>query len=169
MCDYSLEALKSRDAKVGDRLVLSRFPHTSTQGFSCGDDWRCAVCLKPGTELAFDDRVRTHWAFDFFARWRKKKPMTAIFRKINVEEPFTHHDALELATGETRMLNELAVGQTATVLQLPAMILCPPNLEPAAWMMPTAYVYVPSFTSSSTSPNPIPAHAGIAAGQFRHS
>jgi hypothetical protein len=33
MCDYSLEHLTSRPAKVGDKLVTTRFKHSLTGGF----------------------------------------------------------------------------------------------------------------------------------------
>ena len=36
MCDYSLELVASRPAKVGDKLVSSSFPHTITRGFVVG-------------------------------------------------------------------------------------------------------------------------------------
>jgi hypothetical protein len=57
MCDYSLE-LASRPAKVGDKLVSTSFPHTVTRGFASVDEPNVAVCLLPGTELAFDKEVR---------------------------------------------------------------------------------------------------------------
>jgi hypothetical protein len=34
MCDYSLERVASRAAKVGDRLVTTQFRHTITRGFA---------------------------------------------------------------------------------------------------------------------------------------
>src|SRR5262249_53173393 len=53
MCDYSLRLVASRPAKVGDKLISTRFPQTSTRGFASVDDRNVAVCLLPGTELAF--------------------------------------------------------------------------------------------------------------------
>jgi hypothetical protein len=38
MCDYSLELVASRPAKVGDKLVSAGFPHTITRGFISMDD-----------------------------------------------------------------------------------------------------------------------------------
>ena len=55
MCDYSLELVASRPAKVGDKLVSTSFPHTVTRGFVSVDDPSVAVCVLPGTELAFED------------------------------------------------------------------------------------------------------------------
>ena len=54
MCDYSVEHLASRPAKVGDKLVTMHFKHTLTGGFCAVGEPNVAVCLKPGTELAFD-------------------------------------------------------------------------------------------------------------------
>ena len=56
MCDYSLHAVASRPARTGDKLVISRFPYTFTRGFSAFGQSNLAVCLYPGTEIAFDSR-----------------------------------------------------------------------------------------------------------------
>ena len=58
MCDYSLELISSRPAKVGDKLMSTGFPQTISRGFAPVDDLSVAVCLLPGTELAFEDDVR---------------------------------------------------------------------------------------------------------------
>jgi hypothetical protein len=47
------------------------------------------------------------------------KHKTAIFRQINQDEPYVHHDALEFPNGEIVLLTYLCSGQQATVLQLP--------------------------------------------------
>src|SRR6266852_9426017 len=57
MCDYSLHNLKSRPAKVGDKLTTRNF-NTGTRGFAAPEDARTAVCVLPGTELAFAEEVR---------------------------------------------------------------------------------------------------------------
>ena len=46
----------------------------------------------------------------------------ARFRQINMDNPVTHHDALEFPDGQVVLLTRLCVGQCATVLQLPAAI-----------------------------------------------
>jgi hypothetical protein len=51
MCDYSLHLVASRPAKVGEKLVSTRFPNTSTRGFASVGERNVAVCLLPGTEL----------------------------------------------------------------------------------------------------------------------
>jgi hypothetical protein len=45
---------------------------------------------------------------------------TAIFRRINKDNPHTHHDALEFPDGQIVPLTDLVEGQEASVLQLPA-------------------------------------------------
>jgi hypothetical protein len=57
MCDYSLQSVLSRPAKVGDRLTTRDFG-TQTRGFSAPEDKNVAVCVLPGTELSFADEVR---------------------------------------------------------------------------------------------------------------
>ena len=55
MCDYSLQTVRSRPAKVGDKLTTRDFG-TCTRGFAAAEDAEVAVCVLPGTELAFSSR-----------------------------------------------------------------------------------------------------------------
>jgi len=119
MCDYSLYSIKSRPAKVGDKLTTSYFG-TGTRGFSASEDTNVAVCLRPGTELSFAGKV-TFSATGLSGWWHKVIDYkTAIFRQINKERVATHHDALEFPDGRIVLLTFLHEGQQATVLQLPA-------------------------------------------------
>ena len=120
MCDYSLKNVRSRPAKVGDKLATQDFG-TGTRGFSTAEDPGMAVCVLPGTELAFAGPVRIS-SIRLFAGWREKSPgySTAIFRQVNRDKQLTHHDALEFPDGQTALLTDLCVDQEATVLQLPA-------------------------------------------------
>jgi hypothetical protein len=119
MCDYSLHNVKSRPAKVGDKLTTRDF-HTGTRGFSAPEDAYMAVCVLPGTELAFKKMVM--YSPRGFFGWKSSVAAhrTAIFRQINKDNPRTHHDALEFPDGQTLLLTEVLEGQEATVLQLPA-------------------------------------------------
>ena len=54
MCDYSLEHLASRPAKVGDQLVTTKFGRMYTTGLCAVGEPSVAVCIRPGTELAFE-------------------------------------------------------------------------------------------------------------------
>ena len=56
MCDFSLHNVKSRPAKVGDKLTTHNFS-TGTCGFAAPEDSTTAVCILPGTELAFSAEV----------------------------------------------------------------------------------------------------------------
>jgi hypothetical protein len=58
MCDYSLHTVASRPARVGETLVTTSFYGTSTRGFAAKGEPNVAVCLLPGTELAFERDVR---------------------------------------------------------------------------------------------------------------
>ena len=117
MCDYSLHNVKTRPAKVGDKLTVREFG-TGTRGFSGSEDRNVAVCLLPGTELSFAQEVRraSLWPWSKDVIWAR----TAIFRQINKDKPANHHDAVEFPDGQIVLLTFLKQGQQATVLQLPA-------------------------------------------------
>jgi hypothetical protein len=117
MCDFSLHAVKSRPAKVGDKLTTRKFD-SGTRGFSAPEDINVAVCLRPGTELSFTDEVRRAHLWPWSQAVTQHK--TAIFRQINQHNPVAHHDALEFPDGRIVLLTLLEEGQHATVLQLPA-------------------------------------------------
>jgi hypothetical protein len=122
MCDYSLEFVRPRPAKVGDKLTTHDFG-TGTLGFAAAENAAVAVCVLPGTELAFSDAVKVKCSYlRFIVDWRMETlpHSTAIFRQLNKNERWTHHDALEFPDGCTVLLTRLLEGQKATVLQLPA-------------------------------------------------
>ena len=96
MCDYSLHSVKSRPAKVGDKPTTRDFG-TGTRGFAASEDPSVAVCVLPGTELAFAHEV--------------KRLQTRLW-------PW-HNSAIEYKTAIFRQ-TFLCEGQQATVLQLPA-------------------------------------------------
>jgi hypothetical protein len=119
MCDYSLHLTASRPAKIADRLVSTDFIKSITRGFSEVGEPEVAVCLLPGTEVAFDNDVQYDRAFALFGRARVTQRV-ARFRQVNMDDPHVHHDALEFPDGQIVMVTRLIPGQTATVLQLPA-------------------------------------------------
>ena len=137
MCDYSLQTVRSRPAKVGDKLTTRDFG-TCTRGFAAAEDAEVAVCVLPGTELAFSGPV-TVTDFRFFVNWRVETlgHATAIFRQVNKDEPMQHHDALEFPDGRIVLLTRLSEGQEATVLQLPAQ---PTTVAEAVAQKRIAYV-----------------------------
>ena len=119
MCDFSLHSVRSRPAKVGDKLVTRNFG-TGTRGFAAADDPELAVCVMPGTELAFTREVAC--LPTGLLGWKPKtiNHQTAIFRQVNKDKVAAHHDALEFPDERTVLLTLLCEGQAATVLQLPA-------------------------------------------------
>jgi hypothetical protein len=117
MCDYSLDFVASRPAKVGDKLVTTRFKNSVTRGFAAVEEPNVAVCVLPGTEIAFEQEVE--YCHSLLPN-QKVAERLARFRQINLERAFVHHDALEFPNGKIILLARLCEGQRATVLQLPA-------------------------------------------------
>ena len=134
MCDYSLHCVASRPAKVGDHLVTTRFDNTSTRGFAAVGEPNVAVCLLPGTEVAFEKEAELDNIFSHLLRgWRlgKTGQKVARFRQVNLANPHTHHDALEFANGQIARVTCLREGQHVTVLQLPVGANVEAGTEPA--------------------------------------
>ena len=130
MCDYSLEHVASRPAKVGDKLVSTKFSNSITRGFAAVGEPNVAVCLLPGTEIAFDANVECEPSFGIGILPNKKiGQRLARFRQINMDNAVTHHDALEFPDGQVVLLTRLCEGQRATVLQLPAALRPPDQAE----------------------------------------
>ena len=119
MCDYSLHDIASRPAKVGDKLISTQFPNAITRGFSDPTQPRVAVCLLPGTEVAFEKEVECDASFRFLPT-RKSVHKVARFRQVNLNRPAAHHDALEFPDGKIVLVTDLCEGQHVTVLQLPS-------------------------------------------------
>ena len=119
MCDYSLHLVASRPAEIGDKLVTTDFARSITRGFSAVGEPEVAVCLLPGTEIAFQDEVRYDRAFSLFGKARIEHKV-ARFRQVNMDDPHVHHDALEFPGGQIVLLTRLVPEQCAVVLQLPS-------------------------------------------------
>lgn len=122
MCDYSLINVATRPARVGDRLVTTLFDGTITRGFAAVGEPNVAVCLLPGTEIAFENDIEFEGGLGYLKVWKHEKRVgerVARFRQINKDKPHVHHDAIELANGDVVLVSRLCEGQTATVLQLP--------------------------------------------------
>jgi hypothetical protein len=118
MCDYSLHALATRPAKVGETLISTTFRGTSTRGFASESEPAVAVCMLPGTELAFEQNVK------YDNRWIWTRTTTYRVGKFNSIDPHLrerHHDAIEFPDGSYVLVTQLCTGQRATVLQLPVV------------------------------------------------
>ena len=118
MCDYSLHAMATRPAVVGETLISTTFRGTSTRGFASESDRAVAVCMLPGTELAFAQDVK------YDSRWIWTKTIGFRVGKFNTINPHVrerHHDAIEFPDGSHVLVTQLCQGQRATVLQLPVV------------------------------------------------
>jgi hypothetical protein len=131
MCDFSLQSVRSRPAKVGDKLVTRDFG-TGTRGFAAEDGLGLAVCVIPGTELAFAKEVACLPTGLFGWKTKTVNYRTAIFRQVNKYKSAAHHDALEFPDGRTVLLTHLCEGQAAAVLQLPAQPAARPRRMPGS-------------------------------------
>jgi hypothetical protein len=121
MCDYSLHHVATRPAQIEDKLVTTKFRNSITRGFAAVGEPQVAVCLLPGTEIAFEENVECEPSFGVGILPNKKiQQRLARFRQINMDNAVSHHDALEFPDGQVVLLTRLCVGQRATVLQLPA-------------------------------------------------
>jgi len=118
MCDYSLHAVSSRPAVIADKLVSTKFRNTETRGFAAVSEPAVAVCLRPGTELAFETEV-TYQRFLGLIR-RRTGQRVARFRQLNISDANRHHDALEFPDGAFVLVTDLTPGQKLTVLQMPS-------------------------------------------------
>ena len=107
---------------------MTRFPRTTTRGFAGQEDPNVAVCLRPGTEIAFEKEAQS----DGMIFRNKVGDRLARFRQIDTDKTHQHHDALEFSNGKIVFLTNLTVGQTAIVLQLPATPLERPAVQEAA-------------------------------------
>lgn len=147
MCDYSLHGVANRPAKIGDKLVSTNFINSFTRGFTEVGEPKVAVCLMPGTELAFEHDVEVDHIFRrLMPRFGKTGQRVARFRQVNLDRPDTHHDALEFPSGKVVLVTRLRAGQRASVLQLPATANPHVHHEPA---------FAPMPTQSSATPTPI--------------
>lgn len=117
MCDYSLHAVASRPAQVGETLITTTFRGTSTRGFASEAEPEVAVCMLPGTELAFADNVKYYrkWIWTTASKFRVGK-----MGAIEPDVPQRHHDAIEFPDGSQVLVTLLTERQRVTVLQLPA-------------------------------------------------
>ena len=55
MCDFSLQSVKSRPAKVGDKLTTRDF-RMGTRGFAASEDASVAVCVLTGNGVVLCGR-----------------------------------------------------------------------------------------------------------------
>ena len=129
MCDYSLHAVATRPAQVGETLITTTFRGTATRGFASESEPAVAVCMLPGTELAFAEDVKydNRWIWTRTTNFRVGK-----FGAIDPDVPHRHHDAIEFPDGSSVLVTQLCEGQRVTVLQLPVAQQATAHARPAA-------------------------------------
>ena len=98
--------------------MTTRFNNSITRGFAAVGEPNVAVCLLPGTELAFDENVECERLGGMLPS-KQIGQRLGRFRQINMDSAVSHHDALEFPDGRVVLLTRLRKGQRATVLQLP--------------------------------------------------
>jgi len=139
MCDYSLHCVASRPAEAAETLVVTNFYGTSTRGFASPKDPTVAVCLRPGTEVAFEEEARKEGAIFN----RKMGDRVARFRQVDLDNVMMHHDALEFPDGTIVKVNDLVLGQQARIVQLPAEPRdTPSKAQPAQEAAPETHLLV---------------------------
>jgi len=118
MCDYSMHAVATRPAQVGETLITTTFRGTSTRGFASPSEPAVAVCMLLGTELAFAENVKygSRWIWTKTIDFRVGK-----FGAVDPDVPHRHHDAIEFPDGSRVLVTLLCEGQRVTVLQLPVV------------------------------------------------
>ena len=128
MCDYSMHAVATRPAQVGETLITTTFHGTSTRGFASENEPTVAVCMMPGTELAFAEDVKydNRWIWTCAVNFRVGK-----FGTIDPHLQHRHHDAIEFPDGNFVLVTQLCEGQRVTVLQLPVVQQAPVHARSA--------------------------------------
>ena len=125
MCDYSLHLTASRPAMVGEKLITTAFANSTTRGLSAPGKANVAVCLLPGTEVAFDNDVEyTHSSNLPQMRISER---VARFPPVEIDRRDVHHDALEFPSGLILLIHHLCPGQRLTVVQLPVSLRVEPE------------------------------------------
>jgi hypothetical protein len=123
-----MHAVATRPAQVGETLVTTTFRGTSTRGFASENEPTVAVCMMPGTELAFAEDVKydNRWIWTRAVNFRVGK-----FGTIDPHLQHRHHDAIEFPDGNYVLVTQLCEGQRVTVLQLPVVQQAPVHVRSA--------------------------------------
>ncbi len=96
--------------RAATKLITTRLRESSTRGFAAVGEPNVAVCLLPGTELAFDRGVECNRGFGLLSGQINEK--VARFRQINTDRVTSHRDALEFPDGQSRVAHQ-PVGRSA--------------------------------------------------------
>ena len=119
MCDYSLEAYRSRPAEEGEKLTLERFP-SGSMGFTTGPACDLAVCVPAESHLLLQgigDTVRESCGVGAV----EEGVMTRL-------EGGPYKDAVRFSYGVEIMLQRLDVGLVAADVREHVAAVVPPSL-----------------------------------------
>ena len=119
MCEYSLHNVRSRPAKVGDKLTTRDFG-TGTRGFAASEDANLAVCVLPEARCpCWRGCVLTRRTVGLAREGHQAQD-----RHLSANQQKTGGGPVKCAgicrDGQIVALTFLCEGQQATVLQLPA-------------------------------------------------
>ncbi|MGI9408123.1 MAG: hypothetical protein ACR2O4_17230 [Hyphomicrobiaceae bacterium] len=107
MCDYSLEAYKSRPAREGETITTHRFPSGSL-GFVAPENATVAVCLACDTQLHLSNLPRSiQTACDQPAK------ATATFVRLDTSP---YRDGVQFDNGKSVTLQQLGTGVSALIV-----------------------------------------------------
>ncbi len=104
MCDYSLEAFRSRPARQGEEYITYRFPSV-TIGFVSPGDHSVAICMACDMELELS-RIPSVTQAQAGVGETERVTFT------QVDGPY-HRDAVRFANGKVMTLQALGAGITA--------------------------------------------------------
>jgi hypothetical protein len=107
MCDYSLEAYRTRPARQGEHYTTHRFP-SGTIGFIAPGDTVTAICLAYDTKLNLDDIPQT---VQDALGVQASEPVT--FSRL---ETALFQDGVRFANGAEVSLQRLGTGVKACVV-----------------------------------------------------
>lgn len=110
MCDYSLEAYRSRPAEEGEKLTLERFP-SGSQGFTTGPSCDLAVCVPTDTHLLLEGIGETV---------RQACQVGAVEEVVMTRlEGGPYKDAVRFSNGTEISLQRFDRGLTAVIVAFP--------------------------------------------------
>ncbi len=106
MCDYSLEAYRTRPAQTGEKYVTHRFDRGSI-GLASPADCTTAVCMQPDTKLRLEGIPE-----DVQRRFGVSGEEEVTFVRLD-QGPY--HDGIRFENGVEITLQTLRTGVSATI------------------------------------------------------
>ena len=98
MCDYSLQHVRSRPAKVGDNLTTRDFG-TRTRGFAAAEDRGVGVSFFRGPSSRFPARDAYRLPLRRRVEGGNTSSRDGNLPASELNEPMMHHDALDFRIG----------------------------------------------------------------------